>query len=426
MKWRLKIGYLLLAIIIAGMLSACGDDATPIPATPNSSNNNAGPVGGTVPNNSSSDTSAAVTLRNTAQALSSITDYAGTLDITFTGQGAGSILMDVAMKGNPTADDSGKGPASPQFKGTVTKSTFTVLPANSAAVLGQTAYLYDPTSNVVLKGSNLGSSDIYNLFSGTQTRAAEMFSLDFVTPAKEGEETIGTYNTTKLTFTPKPDREGTALFGRNVKATVWVDKATNLPVQLDYSEDGAGLKWTVSNLQVNKGVDDTKLAFIPPTGAQVIDATQFGKIQKATDLTDANSKAGFTFPTVSYLPGDLPKAATSVSLQTTPVGNFIIADYSLKTTVANPTPFAGLKGSGVPQNQKSVSIKAFKSAVNLPANLPTTATITNASVQGQKATLAALTPTSAILIFNKSGVFYTISSTGYSKDEVQKVAEGLK
>jgi hypothetical protein len=197
-------------------------------------------------------------------------------------------------------------------------------------------------------------------------------------------------------------------------------------VQLDYSEDGAGLKWTVSNLQVNKGIDDTKLAFTPPTGAQVIDATQFGKIQKATDLTDANSKAGFTFPTVSYLPSDLPKAATSVSLQTTPVGNFIIADYSLKTTVVNPTPFPGLKGSGAPQNQKSISIKAFKSAVNLPANLPTTATITNASVQGQKATLAALTPTSAILIFNKSGVFYTISSTGYNKDEVQKVAEGLK
>jgi hypothetical protein len=177
---------------------------------------------------------------------------------------------------------------------------------------------------------------------------------------------------------------------------------------------------------VNKGVDDAKLSFTPPADAQVVDASQFGQAKQVANLDEAKTTAGFGLATVSYLPGDLPKNPTAVSVQTTPVGNIITADYTVKATAPIVTPFPNAKGKDPAQNQKGISIRALKSTVNLPSNLPSGAVISDVTVGGQKGTLAALNDTTAILTFAKDGVFYTITSSGYGKDEVTKVAEGLK
>jgi hypothetical protein len=293
------------------------------------------------------------------------------------------------------------------------------------AVLGKSTLLYDPANKVVLKGgASAASSEVYNLFLGSQTKAATLFSSDLATPTVAGEEKVGSYTTTRINFVPK---EGVAsTFGKGAKGSVWIDKDSKLPVQLDYSEEAGGQKWTVSNLQVNKGVDDAKLSFTPPAEAQVVDAGQFGQAKQVANLDEAKTTAGFGLATVSYLPGDLPKNPTAVSVQTTPVGNIITADYTVKATAPIVTPFPNAKGKDPAQNEKGISIRALKSTVNLPSNLPSGAAISDVTVGGQKGTLAALNDTTAILTFAKDGVFYTITSSGYGKDEVTKVAEGLK
>ena len=418
MKIKPGLMYLLLLTLMAGLLAACGgDNATPAPAS------NTGTPGGS---GTTGTGDANTIIKNSAGALAQIKDYQSTLDLTFTGQGAGTVSMDVLLKGSPVAEDTGNPGGTPQFKGTVAKSTLSTLPTGSVAVLGKSSFIYDPTTKIVLKGATGGNSEIYNLFTGSQTRSATLFSTDLTTATVAGDDKVGNFSTTKLTFTPKKGMEDSSVFGKNVKAAVWVDKASNLPVQLDYSEDGASMKWTVSNLQINKGLDDAKLSFTPPADAKVVDSSQFGKIEKVGSLAEAQSKAGFTPANPGYLPADLGTTPTGIEVQTTPLGNLISYKYSVKTTVANVTPFPNAKGKGGPADSKSINIKALKSSVNLPNNLPSNAAISDVTVQGQKGTLAVLTDSEVSLIFSKNGVFYTISSSGYGKDDVQKIGEGLK
>jgi outer membrane lipoprotein-sorting protein len=416
MKMKRSFTYLILLALVAGLLAACGEEPTPNPGSNN-------PTSGASTTAAGSGNAAAI-IKDSVGAAVAITDYQATIDLTYTGTGAGNLTMDVVLKGSLAATDDGPA-ALPQFKGTVTKSSLPTIATGTVAVLGKSTLLYDPANKVVLKGgASAASSEVYNLFLGSQTKAATLFSSDLATPTVAGEEKVGSYTTTRINFVPK---EGVAsTFGKGAKGSVWIDKDSKLPVQLDYSEEAGGQKWTVSNLQVNKGVDDAKLSFTPPADAQVVDAGQFGQAKQVANLDEAKTTAGFGLASVSYLPGDLPKNPTAVSVQTTPVGNIITADYTVKATAPIVTPFPNAKGKDPAQNEKGISIRALKSTVNLPSNLPSGAAISDVTVGGQKGTLAALNDTTAILTFAKDGVFYTITSSGYGKDEVTKVAEGLK
>lgn len=417
MKMKRSFTYLILLALCAGILAACGEEPTPNPGS--NTTTTAAATSGT-----STSGNAATIIKDSVGAAVGVKDYQSTIDMTFTGTGAGTLSMDVVLKGSLGASDEGAA-ALPQFKGTVTKSTLSTIPAGTVAALGKTTLLYDPTNKVVLKGgASAASSEVYNLFLGSQTKAATLFSSDLATPTLVGDEKVGSYNTSRIDFAPKANV--TSAFGKGAKGSVWIDKDSKLPVQLDYSEEGGGQKWTVSNLQVNKGVDDAKLTFTPPADAKVVDSGQFGQTKEVANLDEAKASAGFALATVSYMPSDLPRNPTSIAVQTTPVGNIITADFSTKATAPIVTPFPGAKGTGAATSQKGITIRALKSSVNLPSNLPSGAAISDVTVGGQKGTLAVLNDTTAILTFAKDGVFYTISSSGYGKDEVTKVGEGLK
>jgi hypothetical protein len=419
MKMKRSFTYLILLALFATILAACGDEPTPAPTNPTSGTNT-----GTTSAATTGGGDASAVIKDTVAAAAAVKDYQASIDLTYTGTGAGTLGMDVVYKGSLAASDTGASTV-PSFKGTVTKSTLPTIASGTVAALGKETFLYDPTTKTVLKGgSGAASSEVYNLFIGSQTKAATLFSSDLATATLAGDEKVGSYDTSKITFVPKANV--TSAFGKNAKGTVWVDKASKLPVQLDYSEEGGGQKWTVSNLKVNQNIADSALAFTPPADAKVVDGTQFGQAKTVANLDEAKSSAGFALGTVSYLPSDLPKNPTSVSVQTTPVGNIINADYSTKGTAPVVTPFPGQKGKDPATNPKGISIRALQSSVALPSNLPSGAAISDVTVGGQKGTLAVLNDTSAILTFSKNGIFYTISSAGYGKDEVTKVAEGLQ
>ncbi|MBN9387310.1 MAG: hypothetical protein J0I20_04595 [Chloroflexi bacterium] len=419
MKMKRSFTYIILLALVAAILAACGDEPTPAPTNPTP-----GATTGTTTGNTTGGGNASAVIKDSVAAAAAVKDYQASIDLTYTGTGAGNLSMDVVYKGSLVANDEGASTV-PAFKGTVTKSTLPTIANGTIVALGKDTLLYDPATKTVLKGgAGAASSDVYNLFIGSQTKAATLFSSDLATSTLAGDEKVGSYDTTKITFTPNPNVSST--FGKNAKGTVWVDKASKLPVQLDYSEDGGGMKWTVSNLKVNQNVADSALTFTPPSDAKVVDTSQFGQAQKVATLDDAKAKAGFALGTVSYLPSDLPKNPTAVSVQTTPVGNIINAEYTVKSNGPIVTPFPGAKGTAAAQTVKGITIRALQSAVGLPSNLPSGAAISDVTVNGEKGTLAVLNDTSAILTFSKGGVFYTITSAGYGKDEVTKVANGIQ
>jgi hypothetical protein len=419
MKMKRSFTYLILLVLFAGLLAACGEESTP---TANSGSNTG--TGTSTGTGTGTGGNATAVIRDAVGAAAAVKDYQSTIDLTYTGTGAGTITMDVALKGNLAATDEGP-VVLPQFKGSVTRSTLPTIATGTVAVLGKNTLLYDPTNKLVLKGgASAASSEVYNLFLGSQSKAATLFSSDLATSSLAGDEKVGSYNTSRVNFVPK---EGVAsTFGKGAKGSVWLDKESKLPVQLDYSEEGGGQKWTVTNLQVNKGVDDAKLAFTPPADAKVVDASQFGQTKQVANLDEAKAAVGFGLAVVSYLPADLPRNPTSVGVQTTPAGNIITANYTVKVTAPIVTPFPNAKGKDAATSEKGISIRALKSTVNLPSNLPSGAAISEVTVGGQKGTLAVLNNATAILTFTKDGVFYTISSSGYGKDEVTKVAGGLQ
>lgn len=410
MKTRKGMAFIVLLALFAAILAACGEN-TPVPAS------NAAT---TAASGAATSGNAAQIVKDSRAAVAAIKDYQSSLDMTFTGQGAGNLAMDVILKGSPAGAEG----QAPQFKGTVTKSTLPTLPNGTVAVLGKSTFLYDPTTKVVLKGgATSGSSELYNLFLGSQIKALSLFEADLATPTLAGEEKVGDYTASKVTFAPKPELLGTSAFGKDAKGTAWIDKESKLPVKLEYSEEGSSMNWTVTNLQVNKNIGDDKLSFTPPAEAKVVDASQFGKPAKVASLDEAKSKAGFAF-TAGYLPAELPKQPTNVGVQTTPLGNIVTAEFSVKSA-AQVTPFPNSKGKEQAQSFKGVSIRALKGTANLPGNIPSGAAISDVTIGGQKGSVAVLDK-NTILTFAKDGVFYTITSNEYGKDELVKVAEGLK
>ncbi len=137
MKKKQSLGLLVGLGIFAGLLMSCGDSATPAPAAPAPAGNPTTSSSGAAPTSGAGTSGASNTgakpagdaasiIKNSQSALAGIKDYQATMDMTFTGQGAGNLVMDVIQKGGLAGvEDTGQGP---QFKGTVTKSTLPTIP----------------------------------------------------------------------------------------------------------------------------------------------------------------------------------------------------------------------------------------------------------------------------------------------------------
>src|SRR5215213_857371 len=118
MKLKRSFTSLILLALIAGMLAACGEEPTPARSNTTASTN----TGTTAAANTGTSGNAATIIKDSVGAAANVKDYQATIDLTYTGTGAGMISLDIALKGGLGATDEGAA-ALPQFKGTVTKST---------------------------------------------------------------------------------------------------------------------------------------------------------------------------------------------------------------------------------------------------------------------------------------------------------------
>lgn len=354
-------------------------------------------------------------------AMAEVENYHATIDMSFSGSQSGEVSLEVYQKGSLVGTT---GTDRPQFKGIVIKSTVVSLPEKTTVVYGTTSCMYDPVQNVVVQatdGKSIGNSELYNLFLGSQVRVTALFSEKIADPSVAGEEKVGSFDTTKITLTPK--EAASRALAPGAKGTVWIDKATNIPVQLDYSEDGFGTKWTVTSLSTEALGDEPFASCGAPAEATTVQASEVGKVVKVDSMEAATTEAGFTPLLPGYLPDGLPTDPSGIGVQATPLGPIITLTYATSKEATPGTEFPGMEDVKAREGT-SITIRAFKGTVALPTSLPGTAS--SVTVRGQQGTLEVAGEDQATLSWQEDGVVYTITASGYGESEVTKVAEGLK
>ena len=402
--------FLLTTVLLALALTACNNAPTTPPPTPTP----------TPP-----PANAAAIVEATSKAMLALTKYQATTAMELTGAGGGNVTLKVFLRGSIVA------PETPdqqlRFKGEVTASTLTALPVGTVAVVGPTNMIYDPVQKVAIQGATgVGGSELYNLFLGSQVRVATLLQPVLASATLAGEETVGAYQTWKLTLAPKPEAAAASLLGDGAQGTAWIDKATNLPVKFNYQDKDVGITWTASNVDITTAITDEQLTFTPPAGTQVVDGAAPNQTVAVATVEEASTKAGFKPLLPSYLPAGLPTSASKIAVRTVPpLGNIIELSYGVQSAAPASTPFPGMDNLN-PLVTKGIAVQALKGTVNLPTNWPTSAVITDAKVHGQPSVEVVLSENQAIITWQEGGVFYTVRSNGFNIAEVRKVAESLK
>lgn len=393
---------MLFVTMLALALTACNGAATAPPPTP-------------APD-------AAAIVEQTREAMLTLEHYRATVALELSGPGGGEVTMQVALRGSPVADSAGQ---ELRFKGEVTSSTLPSLPVGTVAVVGPTNLLYDPVQNVAVEGSaGVGGSELFNLFLGSQVRVVTLLQPALADATLAGEETIGAYQTWKLTLAPKAAVAVAAMLGENATATVWVDQASNLPVQFQYSDNEVGLSWTASEVDATTPVADADLSFTPPADAQVVGPDELGQSQTVASVDEAVAAAGFTPLQPAYLPAGLPVAPSSVGVRQTSLGAIVQLGYAIQAEAGTAPSFPGIEDV-TPLITQGITISALNGPVNLPANPPTGAIVSETTVRGQPAVEVVLGDRQASLSWQEGEVFYTIRGNGFGIDELRKVAESM-
>lgn len=424
MKYNLMA--MLFAFFMAFTLAACGG-GEPAPAEPAAEAEPAEEPAAEAPaededTDAASADDANAILQSTLLALSQLDNYQADMTLEFSGEASGAVSMQVFVRGSFLNDAGGE---RPDFKAIVTESSLAAIPADTVAILGETNYVYDPVQNVVLTsgpGEPVAYSELYTMFLGNQTRAVTLISPGVTTPEIVGEAEVGPFQTTQIALNP------TEVTGRvlapGAQGTIWIDQETNLPVQLEYSEDGFSASWVVSSLSLEP-LDDA--VFDPgesiPADAQTVAASEISAITEFESVDDATAAAGFTPLLPAALPGDLPAEPSSIGVQETPLGPLMTLVYAVTTEAETDIDTSEFEDFN-PIESTSITIRALQNDVGFPSSL--TGVTSEVSIRGQDATLVEKGDGFVTMTWVEDGVFYTITSNGFGQDDVIAVAESME
>lgn len=404
----------LLALCVVLVVSACGDSGGTTPA-PTSAPAAAGDASAGTP------ASAQAVVEQTVQAFQALQDYTGAVTISFSEPQAGELSMDVALKGSLAIGLLGGEP--PMFRGDVTASNLSTLPEGTIAIFGPTSYLYNPTQQIVYSAQRDRSgsgSQLYRLplmFLSSMNQALQILTSPAVNQTVAGEEQIGSFNTVKIENSPAEGGGPMSPLAAGEQYTVWIDTATNMPVQVLYMRPDGEQRLMVTSMSVNAGVDDSVFMLETPAGAT---EQELAPPETVDSRETASSQAGFTAPVPRYLPEGLSTMPTNVAVQQTPLGGRILQSHT--TQAAENAPDGSPATIGI-------HIDALNAAggllEQLPSALPPGASSSEVQINGQDAVMVSIGEGQATLSWRQGDTLYTIRGSGYGEDEVRQVAEGL-
>lgn len=348
---------------------------------------------------------------NTIQAFQGLQSFQGALDVSFTTPQTGQLSLNATMQGGLAGAALGGEP--PNFRGEITSSSIEGLPVGTVAVFAPTSYFYNPAENVVYTANRTtpgGASQLYRLpmlFISTMNETLQNLTSPAVNQTIVGEETLGSFTTVKIEAVPAEGATGGPL-AAGEKSTIWIDTATNIPVQVIFSSPEGEQKMTITSMQVNGSVDTAAFTFEPPAGAEVV---ELGPPSTVADLDEASDEAGFTAPTPGYLPEGVDNTPTTVSIQETPAGFIIMQTY----------------GAGGDQGTIHIdTIQLTGGLEQLPASPPPGAASSTVDINGQSALLLVIREGQAALSLRQGDFLYTIRGNGFGQEEVIQIAENLE
>lgn len=176
---------------------------------------------------------------------------------------------------------------------------------------GSKVWLYTPSDNHVYTGSIDGQkianipTEVLTQLQGKIDQLLSMTDIKVV-----GDAQVNGRDTTEIQLTAKPgatlptgdaksgDMKGAAvaMLLKNSTLTLWIDKAINLPVQVEFDTPMGKATMTTSGDEFNQPIAPDKFTFTPPAGATVttIDTSkaEHKSLDGANNGAGSNSNAG--------------------------------------------------------------------------------------------------------------------------------------
>jgi outer membrane lipoprotein-sorting protein len=143
-----------------------------------------------------------------------------------------------------------------------------IKPKQTVSVVGNDVQIYQPVINQLYKttrqkqsAKNANFSFLGVGYSQAGAQLREKYTITLL-----GPETVGSYSTTLLQLRPKqPDANSP----RSMK--VWVDDKTGLPVKYVLSSENEETTVTLTNIQTNPNLPDSKFELKVPSGVRTVE-----------------------------------------------------------------------------------------------------------------------------------------------------------
>jgi outer membrane lipoprotein-sorting protein len=133
--------------------------------------------------------------------------------------------------------------------------------------------------------------------------------LEYFTAEKSGTELVADQSAHLLKLEPIPDQMPAEYIAVGGYLNLWIDENRMLPLAVEYTGGSFGqINVTVTNLEINQGVDEARFTFEVPADAEVVRLADLAP--QSLSLAEAQSAAEFELLT----PAETPAGATLVDV----------------------------------------------------------------------------------------------------------------
>lgn len=287
---RFRITMLVLLLISALVVSACGQAQTTI--------------------------SAEEIMQRMEAARDAMQDIRATVAFDFTSpEKSGSMLMETWLKKTDQTDAQDR-PIN-MLRIEVREASDAQLQDARFVSDGEMFWVYHPDENRVLTGTreDLAEQPMTDAAGAARTfedmlqRGLDAFDIEVL-----GEEQIAGQNTWKLRLTPASDTQQQLQLDRVVQVTMWVDEELALPLRIDVDASDMGRAlFEVRSLDIDSDLSADLFTFTVPEGAEVVNVAELAAQMRPRSLSLEEAAAEVDFVLLS--PADLPLDATLVDVQ---------------------------------------------------------------------------------------------------------------
>ena len=327
------------------------------------------------------------------------------------GQESGKFVIELWTRKSDKRDSAGKEIAQTHAK--VLEAAKADMVGSEFVSDGETIWLYNPKENKVITGKlqDLKQGDV-----GTQDPTAQMMRMqEQLQKLLDGSdlkilsdtESVAGRPAWKVQLTPKAETTDQLQLSSVVNTTLWIGKDRYLPLKasVDAGEMGK-LEATITEIDVDKGVDADQFTFTPPAGAEIVDAAELAKQARpqTTTLEDARTNASFAV----LAPTPLPQGIKLDEVQQLSMGGeTVIQNYSgtVSFSLVQSKTDDKFSDRGAPSGAKTQTV----------------------TVRGQTGTLitGAGNDQGTLLRWQENGVTIIVAGT-LNAEQAQKIAASLK